>query len=274
MENLYVNISFDDLHPRKYWGLEDDFAIQSLLSLREEFSEIKYTFFTIPKAEFELEPKWKLFLKRKLHQIGIKNKLTAFTKTKEDYNIVHHQDWFNFVKKYIGEDIFEIGLHGLTHYSPFLVQTAEFMNIGEEETKNKIRESENILFSLTFTRAFRPPGWGNNIFLNALLKDLKFKYLSLDPKLQTLSLSQGIFYIPQQYSIENKNLKVIFGDKNYLFIKGHMNNYSENGISEETINNLKNILRELKSKYIINFIFLRDIEDLYKEGKLQGISEL
>ncbi len=274
MEELYINVSFDDFCPRSGFGLPGDPSVKLLLGLREEFPEIKYTFFTVPKAEFEIEPRWKVVVKRRLHWLGLINKLTSFKISSEDWLITKHQEWLKFVKDNVEKKIFEIGQHGYNHYAPFFTPSAEFSGLTETETEKTVRDGKNVLAVLSVVNSFRSPAWGLNNHLEKVLCNQGFKYLSLDAKLSTLKFDGKVFFIPQQYSIDSNVLKEDLVGKNYLFIKGHLPPQLENGVTEENVNNLCKVLRELNKKFFVRFIFLDDIKSLYEAGKLRGVEIL
>ena len=282
--NIYINISFDDFHPEDWrWNIWDN-VMNKLMWLKEKYPDIKYTFFTNPNFQhWYQENKILLIIKRRLHILWFKNQRIAFKKHKlsNQFNIIKHKERCNFVNKNIKNNTFEICIHWYDHYQKYLIPAAEFLDISSEENIKKIKMSEELLQKawIKYTKAFRSPGWWNNKYLENDLKDLWYTYISFNPTQTTLDYKKDekIFFIPQNYSIDDKNFNNSFlhlKENNFLFIKWHLYKKLENWIREDTVKNLENVINALKSRYIVNFIFINDIHNLYLDNKRQKIHEI
>jgi len=273
-KKIYINISFDDLHPEDWWWNIWDDVMTALLDLKNEFKDIKYTFFTTPNfCYWYNEPVLLKIIKRRLHLLWLRKNFLAFKKHEkwEDFfNILKYKEWCDFIKKYIYDDLFEIWIHWYNHYQKYEVPSAEFLDISHKENLNKIEKSM-LLFresGIKFTDAFRAPGRWNNQFLNDDVISLWFKYISLDPKLTRLiyDTRYDVFYIPQNYSIDNSEYDSVFKHlecNNFLFIKWHLYYKLSNWIRNDTVDNLRRLLRKLYNEFNIEFIFLGKIDILY-----------
>lgn len=281
-EKIYINISFDDLHPEDWWGNKWDNVITSLLKLKEQFSDIKYTFFTVPNFQNIYENKWISLIKRRLHLFGIRNSTIAFSKILwSPFMLSRHTLWCDFIKQLIRNKTFELWIHWYNHYSPYEIPAAEFHNLSQNENLAKIQSAIKIFQEnkLPFTWAFRPPAWGVNPTLQSDLLNLWFQYLSLDPDLKQLIYDpkKHFFSIPQNYSIEDTKHEKVFEhlkENNFLFIKGHLYEKLENGIKTETIENLTHLLISLQSEYQLQFIFIHEIEQLYLDNQLKNVYKI
>lgn len=279
---IYINISFDDLHPENWWGDIEDNVIQSLLELKKKFPTIKYTFFTVPNFQSKYENKWISFIKRRLHLLGIRYSRIAFSRVLwSPFVLSKHRAWCDFIKGLIDNKTFELWIHWYNHYSAYEIPAAEFHNLSQKENLTKIKEAIQIFQkdAIPFTFTFRPPAWGINQTLKSDLLDLWFQYLSLDPKLKKLlyDKEKHFFCIPQNYSIENVNYEEVFEhlkENNFLFIKGHLYEKLENGIKTKTIKNLTHLLMSLSSKYEIHFMFICEIEKLYMDNQLKNVCKI
>lgn len=275
---IYVNISFDDLHPEKGWGLIDDYCIQSLINLRESFNNIKYTFFSTPHFESGLEKKYTFFLKRRLHIFWIRNKWTRFRKI-APINILEQPERCEYIKELSKEGFFEIAIHWYNHYNPYILPTWEFHWLSYSETERKVKKSLSLFSQswIPFVNAFRPPAWGLNPQLKSILLQHNFNILSLDSKLTKIIVEnidwKEIINIPQNFSIEHSSIERETSSqlekRNYFFIKGHMHESLENWIKPETINNLKRLLMFLENEYNIEYFSLNQLPSLLYSWKIK-----
>lgn len=284
-KKIYVNISFDDLHPEDWWGYLWDNIMNSLLGLKGIFNNIKYTFFMTPNfCHWYNESTILKLLKRRLHLLWLKRNCLAFKKHERwenFFNILKYSEWCDFISKNIENNLFEIGIHGYNHYQKYEINSAEFLDLNSEENSKKIEDSESLLnkSKIKFTKTFRSPAWWTNKNLeNDLIKHW-YKYISLNPTLSDLQYNKQdkVFYIPQNYSIESAcydGVLKYLEDNNILFIKWHLYEKLENGIRKDTVLNLINLLELLKWKFNVEFIFINDVNNLYLNHKIEKVHEI
>ena len=214
-KEIYVNISFDDLHPEKWWGAMNDKWLEELSNFKEKWSDIKYTFFTTPNFEWKDENEYISLIKRRMHLLWLRIPLLKFKKQENNkFLISKYPEWIHFIKKQTAESFFEICIHGNTHYQRYVLPHAEFDRLSKEQNLEKIHDAVKIFQTngIKFTYCFRPPArWVNKTLKESLIENW-FKYLSLEPRQTTLSFEKenGIFNIPQNYSIESSTFDNVF----------------------------------------------------------------
>lgn len=280
-KKIYINISFDDLHPEKGRWAMDDKEIQMLLQLKNIYPDIIYTFFTVPHFLWTMESSKINLLKRRLHLLWLKFPLLSFAQTKQDYLISHHPQWIKFIQEQIKSWTFEIGIHWYSHYAPYVVPMAEFRDLSRTENENKIQDSLALFktSNIPITMMFRPPARWTNPTLRETVIKFWFKYLSLNPTQTLLEYDETTqtFNLPQNYSIESPDYEPIqkhLEKYNYLFIKGHIYKGLKNGIRDDTINNLTNLLWLLSTYYDIQFIAINDLNHLYLTHQLHHVHKV
>ena len=278
-KDLYVNISFDDFCPIWYnWNFEYK-NIKSLFDIIESYN-LKVTFYTVPNWQGVLENKFASLIKRRLHLLWVK--FLKFKKLNSDNQIYNFKDWLLKINKLIDNNKIEICFHWYNHYQPYEILQAEFHKINKKETEEKINRAIDIFKKSfnKFTMCFRPPWWWVNPYLKDVLLKYNFKYFSLKPKLDNIEFEKnlGIFHIPQHYSIEDRNIdKYIenlqnnIWNKNYFFIKWHLDPKLENWLNENSFNNLIKIIEKLNKFFKVESIFVNIIESLFLNKKLKWV---
>ncbi|MCG2825360.1 MAG: DUF2334 domain-containing protein [Thermoplasmatales archaeon] len=283
--NNYIaafNLNFDDFCTKDGGNGEYDFGGPNselnkiFFSFLKKYPYLKVTMFMVPNPIFK--------------NIGLYNE-----KHKENGYIItnpKYEKWVQWVKS---QKNIEIACHGLYHYQEDLKYTypsAEFIWKGESECYETLIKAKNLLESVGIeVYGMRPPAWApgkNFALINAISKLFFYGACSTPTRglnLQTKRVSniypqfyKNMLNIPSNLSIDEdpRNMvKVIDGIIKYnglISLRGHYlygTKYIKNGIDEENLNHIGEILDYLNEEYPnkIWYATLYDVAKLWRRFK-------
>lgn len=271
-KDIIVNLNFDDFHPQNsyfgdFGGLEGE-NLKKITQLLDEFTDLKITMFTVPNWIDVPYTKHRYWYK-------IRELLRIFPvvspNIESPYLLRKNKNWCQKVRDLVRNDKLEIAVHGFFHHNPYRsIHGQEFFNLNYEETKQRIllAEAEFNYNSIPFVKAFRPPGWGTNIYLPRVLKDLNYDMYATNSsgsKTCDFEYKDFLLSLPQNWSIKEDPQEALRLAEKYgrVFMKGHIAfKYGletiENGINEIHWNNLRNALHLLTQNYNVTFVTLQD----------------
>jgi predicted deacetylase len=276
-KTIFVNLNFDDFHPEQ--GQYGDFGADpskgtflKLKNLCDQFPGLVITLFTSPNwidRPYTMH-RYFYYAKDKLGMYPVVSPQKG-----SPWLISKHSKWCNEVRSLVACKKFEIAVHGYEHFNPKTrIHGQEFVNLSESETKEKIllSESEFNKMNIPFFKGFRPPGWGTNKYLTAVLKELNYEMYGIASsrsKTLRVGIIDGLKTVPQNWSIrETKEEAIRLAEEgDTVFMKGHLTyKYGketiENGITEEFWQNLVETLQVLKDRYDVKFVSLKEYLDI------------
>ncbi len=235
-------LDFDDLHPEKAFGFEEDLFY--FFKLKEEFPKLKATFYLTPNWVYKSQSKIRKGL----------SKFLGFHKANqwkgEPFRLDKHLDWIDWVNECISNNLFEVGVHGFYHLGLKHPFPDEFTFLNEKQTEERINSSLDLFekVGLNYKKVFHPPGWGWNKYLEDVLKSNGFKVVSIKGetrKLKNLKINADV---------KKTSYEQIKNVEKYVVFHGYVENYcydekTGNGIDEKTYLNLKQVLSNEKFKF-------------------------
>ena len=233
MEEINLILDIDDLNPTKLWGEKmDESNYRYIHMLKDEFLKLKTTIF-VP-ANFE-------------------NKADLRLKT----------EWTDWLKRL--KDV-EIASHGCTHMNQTNKKDGrEFFNSTPWETEFKLKESKKIFNEVGINvKGIKAGGWDiDNYFYNIASKYYNYiadHFIGFEPQ----KVKEGFYSVPYTYSIDDIGPKYY----NNMLLHGHINTErgSKNGLNKLLYNYLRNYLKELESKFKVNYLTMGELVEKYEKN--------
>jgi peptidoglycan/xylan/chitin deacetylase (PgdA/CDA1 family) len=267
---VYFNLNLDDFHPQlspDFGGDPERGTFKLLMSLLEEFPNLKITLFTVPN--WIDRPRictriWYLFK----YKLGLR---VIKPYENEPFRIDKHPKWCNIVRSLVKEGRFEIAVHGYNHCNPYLyTHGQEFIGLSEREVHERILRAEELFHrcEIPFVKGFRPPGWGLSAELIRVLQKLNYKFIAPFPshlRISKIGLLEGMLVPPSNYSIsENPTIALWLAEEyGVVFAKGHMvykygREIIENGLMDKNIENLRLVLNMLNERYEVYYVTIEE----------------
>lgn len=236
MKEINLVIDIDDLNPTPKWGIEKDKGEFSFLNkLWDEFPNLKVTLF-IP-ANFENRADLRL-----------------------------HDSWVKWLKS---KSNIEIACHGLCHYNQVNKRdNREFFNCTPWEIAFKLNEARKIFNEMGIdVKGIKAGGW-DIIPEFYEIAPYFFEYMAdhfIGSEPKKIADNTDFCRVPYTYSIENIGPKY---HKNIL-LHGHISQErgNKNGLNYPIYHNIKNYLKELESKFKVNYMTMYELVEKYKNGK-------
>ena len=272
-KTILVNLNFDDFHPEDdtwgdFGGTVDSGVFKRLSDITTQFPGLVVTLFTTPNwidRPYAAHRYW-YALREKL---GLRPVVSP--QAGEPFKLTKHRAWCEAVQKLVAEKRFEIAVHGYLHTNPASrIHGQEFAGIAREETLAKIRSAESELSAagIPFIKAFRPPGWGENPYLAAALKETGYEIFARDSshaKTSSMGTCEGMKTIPQNWSIRESTEEALrlAEETGVVFMKGHLvyqygKETIENGITDAFWTTLVETLSSLTQQYDVQFVSLEE----------------
>jgi len=285
--NYYLNINLDDIHPEGSRHIADcggdmeKGVFGYVVRLIDEFPKLKFTLFVTPN--------W-IYKPGNIAPIRWLKKLVGLQDyniwTEEPFRLDKNKEWCEWLNEFVKKGNIEIAIHGLYHYNICYPHSAEFRDLPYEECKRRLIMAEEIFkkAQLSYTKGFRPPGWGISEGLFKALKELNYLYVSLDPSAcgisdkdlprYRISIYKGLVNIPQNWDIKkgavDEAIEIL---KKYRFLsaKGHIQDkygqdYIGNGLTEESYENIRNLLLEIEKEGInVKFVTMEEVARKFRD---------
>ena len=224
---INLTVAIDDVHPEKGWGMPGDECMEYLDSLHKEFG-VKFT----------------LFIPSNYHK---------------QYPISEHKDWINWLQS-LG--YFELAAHGHYHQTSNKDIWGE-MEFAELQDMKQI--TDRIFLMQKEWKAvgvdpigWRNPGWVCSLQSNIQLRDA-FKYAAIHYE-HNMGLDWGdckTFY--GHDGIHETDIKLHNG--NCLMFQSHIaGDWNKNTWNKENYKQFKLSLDFLKKNYILNNIFIKELQ--------------
>ncbi len=290
------NFHVDNIHPesnREGWdcgGDRERGVFRHLLDLRKRFPQVKVTLFVTADWTDRSQPLWARALGRAVPEWR-RNPRHWPPST---FRLDRHREWCRWLASLEG---FELAFHGLHHYNPRGFHGQEFIGLGYDECVSRLRRSEEIFrqTGLPASRGFRSPGWEVTEPLLRALADLNYDYVAgsgdfetppsrtavsegaglRGPPLIFPAYHRGVLNLPQNWDIRKSSVErglAIVREGGLLSAKGHINPVYENerydnGLSEETMNHLCEMLEALEGEEV-RYMALSEVARGFRAGEL------
>lgn len=269
---ILLNFNLDDVHPEKGFGYFDE-KTEMLISLTKMFKGIKISLFVTPNwIDLSNDPVPKRYIKFLLRKnFSHSSKGEPFRIDKPEFG-----KWVSFLNRYTRKGNFEILLHGYVHHRDGILHAAEFLNLGYEGCKEKLRKAETLFekSGLLFAKGFRPPGWKYPQPLLRALREQGYRFISTRPSSsRTCDLKEIIpkFYdIPQNWSVSDAvedGLKIV-AKNGCLMAKAHISewcdrDYISNGLTRQNFDALIKLIELLEKKFELKYVSLKEFVDIH-----------
>ena len=272
-KTITVNLNFDDFHPQlgrfgDFGGDPHSGTFKKLTDLCERFPGLVITLFTTPNwtdRPYRTHRYW--YLLREL--LGLRP--VVVPEKDEPFLLAKHRSWCTAVRERVASGQFEIAVHGYMHTNPeSRIHGQEFVGISRELTEQKIRAAENAFkdANIPFVKAFRPPGWGENASLSAVLKGNGYEIFARDSSRAKTNVAgeyEQMVTPPQNWSIrESKEEALRLAEETgAVYMKGHLvyqygTEIIENGITDDFWSTLESTLEALTEQYDVRFVSFSD----------------
>ncbi|MCX6800753.1 MAG: DUF2334 domain-containing protein [Candidatus Diapherotrites archaeon] len=260
-----VLLGIDDFNP----GVidEDSDELKRLLKFFREFPKVRATCFCAAKYSYTNDPVRNLAIKniQKLVNLKVENDSNLLSKNK------------GWAKKISDIKNISLELHGYTHFNPLLGTCEEFRGIAKDETYKKILDAQAEFASIGIKpKVFAPPGWAMNEHIYSFcstnhisiansfynIKTKKYSGEKINPMKQ--SVHNRVLCIPRNVDIHNgstSDIKHIIKNNGLVSFHSHAKNIGvSNGLTEENVGNLRELILWINKNYKPNFKFFREIK--------------
>ena len=282
-------IGIDDVHPEQRgdgtdFGLDLEKGSLGLIAeLVEEFPSLQVTLFVTPDwrlrlGSFDSFVRWiqRLSLRIRADKLVTRLLVKPYPSGRFRLDQERIKGWCKSIGRRISRGEFSVGMHGLSHFNPWLNFANEFAGLSYEECISRIRIAKEIFrkAKIKSVKGFAPPGWtitGN--LITALLKE-GFEYIAgaedhlspVDPLMYCNEsgmyvplfypriLHGGLVSIPRNWDMRWSGLdraEEILKINGIIGVHGHVAKTPGviNEISESTITNLRQLLEYLEEKH-------------------------
>lgn len=260
-----VIFGIDDFNPGIM--LKNSGEEKLLLSLVKKFPKLKITGFCAAAYSYNKNKYLRFADKKLLSKFGPKIESKKNILSKNRLWAGHFGDLKSL----------RVEMHGYSHYNPLFGSAEEFRGISGEETYKKMSDSLGEFESAKIRpKVFCPPGWAMNDYVFDFCKKRGIKiagsfYNQKTKKYSGMVLKNpfrptkvnGVLCIPRNVDIAFGTvgeLEEVIKNNGTIGFHAHVKNIGvSNGITNESIKNLENLLSYLEENYSLNYSFFSDV---------------